>query len=237
MPCPAVSPLHPTPGALPPFPGETSAYPTAESPMSLGTIIHAGLTRPSRPVHALVLMGGGARTAYQVGVLQAMAPCSGCSRGHAEGLPVPGAGRHLGRRPERRYLASARRHGPGRLRRTARSSGAGLRSDDVYAAGGAAVGALQPAAGRRQAWGATRAGRAPSSTTCRWWTRCTARFRCTGIEDALQAKAHRRGRRHRLELHQRRALDLLPHRARQPARDLEPARPAAPNSSRSPSST
>ncbi|HSV45228.1 MAG TPA: patatin-like phospholipase family protein [Ramlibacter sp.] len=41
--------------------------------MSLETIIHAGLTRPSRPVHALVLMGGGARTAYQVGVLQAMA--------------------------------------------------------------------------------------------------------------------------------------------------------------------
>ena len=41
--------------------------------MSLSTIIHAGLARPSRPVHALVLMGGGARTAYQVGVLQALA--------------------------------------------------------------------------------------------------------------------------------------------------------------------
>ncbi|MRD49261.1 patatin-like phospholipase family protein [Caenimonas koreensis] len=40
--------------------------------MSLGTVIHAGLVRPSRPVHALVLMGGGARTAYQVGVLQAL---------------------------------------------------------------------------------------------------------------------------------------------------------------------
>jgi NTE family protein len=40
--------------------------------MSLGTIIHSGLTRPSRPIHALVLMGGGARTAYQVGVLQAL---------------------------------------------------------------------------------------------------------------------------------------------------------------------
>jgi NTE family protein len=40
--------------------------------MSLGTIIHAGLVRPSRPLHALVLMGGGARTAYQVGVLQAL---------------------------------------------------------------------------------------------------------------------------------------------------------------------
>jgi NTE family protein len=41
--------------------------------MSLGTIIHAGLVRPKRPLHALVLMGGGARTAYQVGVLQSLA--------------------------------------------------------------------------------------------------------------------------------------------------------------------
>jgi NTE family protein len=41
--------------------------------MSLSTVIHTGLTRPSRPIHALVLMGGGARTAYQVGVLRAMA--------------------------------------------------------------------------------------------------------------------------------------------------------------------
>ena len=41
--------------------------------MTLDTIIHAGLTRPKQPVTALVLMGGGARTAYQVGVLQAVA--------------------------------------------------------------------------------------------------------------------------------------------------------------------
>ncbi|MGE4241332.1 patatin-like phospholipase family protein [Ramlibacter sp.] len=40
--------------------------------MSLGTVIHAGMTRRDRTVHALVLMGGGARTAYQVGVLQAL---------------------------------------------------------------------------------------------------------------------------------------------------------------------
>ncbi len=41
--------------------------------MSLSTIIHAGLVRPSKPRTALVLMGGGARTAYQAGVLQALA--------------------------------------------------------------------------------------------------------------------------------------------------------------------
>jgi NTE family protein len=41
--------------------------------MSLGTVINAGMVRPSRMICALVLMGGGARTAYQVGVLQAVA--------------------------------------------------------------------------------------------------------------------------------------------------------------------
>ncbi|WP_427914031.1 patatin-like phospholipase family protein [Ramlibacter sp. MMS24-I3-19] len=39
--------------------------------MSLGTIIDSTLAQPGRPVRALVLMGGGARTAYQVGVLKA----------------------------------------------------------------------------------------------------------------------------------------------------------------------
>ena len=41
--------------------------------MSLETIISYGLTRPDEELNALVLMGGGARTAYQAGVLQALA--------------------------------------------------------------------------------------------------------------------------------------------------------------------
>jgi NTE family protein len=41
--------------------------------MSMDTVIHAGLSRYARPSAGLVLMGGGARTAYQVGVLQAIA--------------------------------------------------------------------------------------------------------------------------------------------------------------------
>ncbi|WP_395059463.1 patatin-like phospholipase family protein [Polaromonas sp.] len=41
--------------------------------MSLETIISYGLTRPDENLTALVLMGGGARTAYQAGVLQAVA--------------------------------------------------------------------------------------------------------------------------------------------------------------------
>ena len=40
--------------------------------MSLDTILHASLVRPPRSVTGLVLMGGGARTAYQVGVLRAL---------------------------------------------------------------------------------------------------------------------------------------------------------------------
>lgn len=40
--------------------------------MSLDTVLHAGLARAAPPATALVLMGGGARTAYQVGVLRAM---------------------------------------------------------------------------------------------------------------------------------------------------------------------
>ncbi len=40
--------------------------------MSLDSLIHSVLARSSRPSQALVLMGGGARTAYQAGVLKAM---------------------------------------------------------------------------------------------------------------------------------------------------------------------
>jgi NTE family protein len=49
-----------------------ACWPQRTDSMSLSTI-HEGLIRPRPPVHALVLMGGGARTAYQVGVLKAVA--------------------------------------------------------------------------------------------------------------------------------------------------------------------
>lgn len=55
--------------------------------MTLSTIIHAGLTRPDRPVSALVLMGGGARTAYQVGVLRALASMLRLQPSHSNGFP------------------------------------------------------------------------------------------------------------------------------------------------------
>lgn len=49
--------------------------------MSLDTVLHAGLARIAPPATALVLMGGGARTAYQVGVLRAVGAILGES-GH-----------------------------------------------------------------------------------------------------------------------------------------------------------
>ena len=55
--------------------------------MSLGTVIHSGLARPLRPRQALVLMGGGARTAYQVGVLQAIAAMLRLRPEHPAGFP------------------------------------------------------------------------------------------------------------------------------------------------------
>jgi NTE family protein len=55
--------------------------------MSLETIIHAGLVRPDRRVPALVLMGGGARTAYQVGVLKGLASMVRLQPYHSEAFP------------------------------------------------------------------------------------------------------------------------------------------------------
>ena len=55
--------------------------------MSLGTVIHEGLVRPSRPVRGLVLMGGGARTAYQAGVLSAIAALLRLQPGQSGAFP------------------------------------------------------------------------------------------------------------------------------------------------------
>ncbi|MBU0588319.1 MAG: patatin-like phospholipase family protein [Gammaproteobacteria bacterium] len=55
--------------------------------MSLDTIIHSGLSHPTGPVTALVLMGGGARTAYQVGVLRALAAMLKQQPGTSQAFP------------------------------------------------------------------------------------------------------------------------------------------------------
>ena len=116
--------------------------------MSLSTIIHAGLTRPSRPIHALVLMGGGARTAYQVGVLQALAAMLELQRRQrARTFPFQVLVGTSAGALNVAYLAGAATHGP-----------AGLRP------AGAILG--RPAFGRR-----LRAGRARAGCASAGWSR------------------------------------------------------------------
>jgi NTE family protein len=55
--------------------------------MSLDTVVHQGLVRPDRLLHGLVLMGGGARTAYQVGVLSALGAILGLDPGRSQAFP------------------------------------------------------------------------------------------------------------------------------------------------------
>ena len=55
--------------------------------MSLATIIYAGMRQYERPSVALVLMGGGARTAYQVGVLRSVAAMLQSQPGAARSFP------------------------------------------------------------------------------------------------------------------------------------------------------
>jgi NTE family protein len=55
--------------------------------MSLDTVVHKGLVRPDRMLHGLVLMGGGARTAYQAGVLSALANILALEPGHSQAFP------------------------------------------------------------------------------------------------------------------------------------------------------
>ena len=99
--------------------------------MSLGTIIHAGLTRPDRPVHALVLMGGGARTAYQVGVLQALGSMLKLQAGRSDRFPFRLLVGTSAGAINVAYLASEAINGLGAFEHLARFW-AQLRSSDVY---------------------------------------------------------------------------------------------------------
>ncbi|MES2631701.1 MAG: patatin-like phospholipase family protein [Pseudomonadota bacterium] len=99
--------------------------------MSLGTIIHAGLVRPSRPVHALVLMGGGARTAYQVGVLRALGSMLDLQPGRRAVFPFKVLVGTSAGAINVAYLASTATSGLPAFEQLAQFWGR-LRSDDVY---------------------------------------------------------------------------------------------------------
>lgn len=99
--------------------------------MSLGTIIHASLTRPDRPIHALVLLGGGARTAYQVGVLQALASMLELQGERVTGFPFQVLVGTSAGALNVAYLAGAATHGLQSFAQL-RRFWSRLRSADVY---------------------------------------------------------------------------------------------------------
>ena len=99
--------------------------------MSLSTIIHAGLTRPSRPTYALVLMGGGARTAYQVGVLLALSSMLRLQPGRPAAFPFQILVGTSAGALNVAYLASSAGAGLQAFDQLARFWGR-LRSQDVY---------------------------------------------------------------------------------------------------------
>jgi NTE family protein len=99
--------------------------------MSLGTTIESGLVRPGRPVQALVLMGGGARTAYQVGVLQALASMLRLQAGAAGAFPFQVLVGTSAGALNAAYLASAAGEGLHAFDRLS-AFWSRLRSEDVY---------------------------------------------------------------------------------------------------------
>ena len=99
--------------------------------MSLETIINAGMVRPDRPICALVLMGGGARTAYQVGVLQALGAMLALRPGPASAFPFQALIGTSAGALNAAYLASSATSGLHAFEQLSRFWGR-LRSRDVY---------------------------------------------------------------------------------------------------------
>lgn len=99
--------------------------------MSLSTVINAGLVVPTRPVRALVLMGGGARTAYQVGALKAIGAMLKLQPGHAGSFPFEVLVGTSAGALNVAYLASTASAGLGAFEQLA-DFWARLRSRDVY---------------------------------------------------------------------------------------------------------
>jgi NTE family protein len=100
--------------------------------MSLSTVINAGLVVPTRPVRALVLMGGGARTAYQVGALKAIGAMLRLQPGPAANFPFEVLVGTSAGALNAAYLASTASTGLGAFDQLA-DFWSRLRSRDVYA--------------------------------------------------------------------------------------------------------
>ncbi len=155
--------------------------------MSLGTIIHAGLTRPSRTVQALVLMGGGARTAYQVGVLRALADMLRLQPAHADRFPFQVLVGTSAGALNVTYLASRAAHGLGAFDELGRFWNE-LHSADVYRMEAPAWVRFSRVLAAMRLWGQARQHGAILDNMPLVDTLHHA-ISLQGLEDALQAKA------------------------------------------------
>lgn len=99
--------------------------------MSLETVIQEGLVQPPRPVRALVLMGGGARSAYQVGVLGALATMLRLHPDASRRFPFQVVVGTSAGALNAAYLASAASRGLGAFEEL-RGFWSGLHCEDVY---------------------------------------------------------------------------------------------------------
>jgi NTE family protein len=99
--------------------------------MSMDTVIHAGMARYAHAATGLVLMGGGARTAYQAGVLQALGTMLRLQPGASKAFPFQVLVGTSAGAINATLLASWSRSGLDAFDRLAQFC-LQLRSDDVY---------------------------------------------------------------------------------------------------------
>ena len=155
--------------------------------MSLDTIMHGGLVQPTRRVRGLVLMGGGARTAYQVGVLGAVAAMLRLQPGHLGHFPFAVLVGTSAGALNVTYLASRAAHGLAAFDDLRQFWGA-LGSDDVYRLEAPAWVRFSRLLAAVKLWGHARRQGAILDTMPLVDTLHRA-VALTGIEDALQSNA------------------------------------------------
>ncbi len=198
--------------------------------MSLDTIIHAGLRERGRPTIGLVLMGGGARTAYQVGVLRAIGAMLEARGDAPRTFPFQVLVGTSAGAINAAFLASRATQGLQAFEQLAKFWHR-LRSVDVYDLNvppwvrfSRIAVALSLSRHAQVQW---------RIDEQHGFARDLAQGHHAGRHRGRVALQHHRcAGRHRLELHQRRALDVLPYRQPVPNSSPGDGRGGAPSTSR-----
>jgi NTE family protein len=155
--------------------------------MSLDTVIQEGLLEPGRPRRALVLMGGGARSAYQAGVLGAVGTMVRLHRDLPNDFPFQVLVGTSAGALNVAYLASAATRGVGAFDEL-RGFWAGLHSEAVYRLEAPLWMRFNRLLAAAQLWRNARA-RGAILDTMPLVDTLHRRISLAGIDDALQAGA------------------------------------------------